>query len=128
VKCFANCGQHAIRSNTLCAECSRKNRKNEIESSRHFRENWIAELELKRTLCLDKGWYPWTPKECRDWFTVEMGWPEYTPKKEYENKIRRLQIELGIEPTVEHHANLCPCPTEGQGKSINAKFEELTGA
>ena len=122
VLCFADCGKRAMESNTLCFACSTANTKREIASFRLFREEWIEELEIKRALCVDGGWYPWTPQSCRAWFLKQ--WPDYTPKKEFEQIIYELQTELGLVPTVPLHRNLCPCTTE-QGKAVNAKFEEL---
>jgi hypothetical protein len=109
-------------SNTLCVECAGVVRQDERASMKGYAANWIAELQLKRLLCTDGGWYPWTPRECREWFVSS--WPNYTPQKGLEQIIYELQLELGMVPTVPRHVNLCPCTTE-QGKAVNAKFEEL---
>lgn len=95
----------------------------ENESGRRYRMKWIEDLLIKVALCGEDGWFPGTPQSCRDWFSR---WPEYTPKKEYEQKIYELQKELGIEPSVPRHVNLCPCTLE-QGKAVNSKFEEVSG-
>jgi hypothetical protein len=122
MNCFVNCGRPALPSNTLCLECSKVNQTKEIQSGITFRARWIFELTLKIALCGGDGWPFWVSKECREWFNVR--WPEYTPRKGYEQDIYALQKELGIIPTVPRWINLCPCTLE-MGKDVNAKFEEL---
>jgi hypothetical protein len=123
MKCCACNDRKSMVGQTLCLECCTANRKHELESGKAFRRQWILELEVECTLCCDDGWYPWTSQECRDWL-LKM-WPEYTPRKEHEQKIGELQVELGIPTTYTRWTNLCPCTPE-QGKAVNAKFEQLS--
>lgn len=126
MKCFANCGRDSVsKTTTLCVECSFANGKRWAESRDNNAKETIAECQIKIALCDEAGWFPWTPQEARDWFLSQ--WPEYSPKKEYEQHIYSIQRDMQWPITVPRHINICPC-TLAQGKIVNAKFEKLTGA
>lgn len=124
MRCFRCENAEAMKSNTLCVECSSKLYSRENMNRKSVRINRIRDLRDKIALCTASGWEPRHACCSQSWpFSM---WPKYTPLKGYEQEIHELQRELGVVPDVPYHFNLCPL-TQQQGKMVNALFEKVAG-